>query len=86
MINDKKIRTIIRSRDPETLEMEYAIGFKEEEARRLRSLLQGDNFRTMQEDQGDAPWDRVIKKLDWVVETAEADRQRAQDKTQDELP
>jgi len=89
-MTDKKMGTMIRARDPETLEMEYAIGLKEDEARRLKDLLQAKNFEAMKEDHGDEPWSRVIAKLDWVLETAESDRKLAEEraaKTEpDEVP
>lgn len=61
-------------RDPKTLEMQYAIGLTEGDARRLKSLLEAKNFEAMQEELGAEPWSGIIAKLDWVLETAASDK------------
>lgn len=77
MTEEKKIGTMIRTRDPSTLEMEYAVGLKESEARDLRALLHGPE------------WSRLAAKLEWVIEVAESDRAAKEAKAEakpDEVP
>lgn len=71
MSNDKPTATM---RDPKTLKMQYAVGLTEEDARRLKSLLEAKNFEAMQEEQGAEPWSDIIAKLNWVLETAASDK------------